>query len=123
MSLASRLRDVVKDDQPSAVDFPCSVGEVFHILGEQRRRWTIEYLYQMDCEKTDVADLADTLVVREVDGVIGAKDRKAVYVSLYQSHLPRMHQAGLIEFGPNSLSVEVTCDLEPFVRLMELAEP
>jgi hypothetical protein len=78
-----------------------SLDLVFEILKNCRRRMVLEELDAADGE-VPIGELSEVIAARENDkGVdeISSEERKRVYVGLYQCHLPKMNEAGVIEFN------------------------
>ncbi|WP_154658626.1 DUF7344 domain-containing protein [Halopiger djelfimassiliensis] len=75
-------------------------GEVFEVLRNQRRRYVLHFLKQ-DGQPVELGDLAQQVAAWEyqttLDGVTPAQ-RKRVYTTLQQTHLPKMDEAGILEF-------------------------
>ena len=82
---------------------------IFDILSNHRRRYVLIYLNQNRGHGT-LSEAAEWIAGRENDvdaGVPSSKQRKRVYVSLYQSHLPRMDDVGIIEFESDRGEIEL----------------
>lgn len=74
-------------------------GAVFTLLKNPRRRAVLRHLE--DTPETTLADLADRVAAEENDTtpeLLSSSDRKRVYISLYQSHLPKLAEFGVIEY-------------------------
>ncbi|MFB6156324.1 MAG: hypothetical protein ABEJ34_00585 [Haloferacaceae archaeon] len=74
--------------------------ELFKLLGNERRRHAVEFL-QSRAEPVSLDTLATHVAARETDQpaeAVTASERKRVYTSLQQTHLPRMDEAGAVEF-------------------------
>ncbi|MGB9986737.1 DUF7344 domain-containing protein [Salarchaeum japonicum] len=80
--------------------------DVFDLLSNERRCRSIEYI--VTAEDTTLRALAD-LVAADEAGTDTPSDavRTAVYVSLRQVHLPRLAEAGLVEFDADENTVRV----------------
>lgn len=68
-------------------------------LRNERRQLVIRKL--ATSEDTTVADLADHVaaVENDVESIpIGSQERKAVYVGLYQCHIPNLAEAGIVDY-------------------------
>lgn len=99
---------------------------VFDILRNERRREVLEFL--RDARTTTLSELAEHVAARENDKPVReltSSERKRVYVSLYQSHLGKMAEAGVIDYDRSRGSVElreeasqcfVYLDIEPGER-------
>ena len=83
-----------RDEQPATVD------EAFRLLANHRRRLFIQVMCEFREELT-LPDAAEEVASREtrrpiVD--ISAERIADVYISLYHDHLPRLVDAGLLEY-------------------------
>lgn len=91
-----------------------SKDEVFTILKNPRRRHVIRYLQDNDKTSTvreltaEVAAIENDVPVEELTYA----QRKAVYTSLYQTHLPRLDDAGVIEYDSRSGDVRLADRVE-----------
>lgn len=77
---------------------------VFDILSSPRRRYVLYYLRTKE-GPVQLTDLAEEVAAWENDTEppdITEQERKRVYVSLYQTHIPRLAQAGLINYDKDS---------------------
>ena len=88
----------VATPEPKGEDL--EIDLVFDLLGTSRRRAVVRYL---EAEPLPVAigDLADYIAAHEYGKSveeITPDERKRVYVSLYQCHLPKMAAADVIEY-------------------------
>jgi hypothetical protein len=86
----------VDADNPSTP----SLDVVFDVLRNSRRRLVITRLAEIDGPTTR-GDLAEHIGGIENDkepSLLSSKERKRVYVGLYQSHLPKMADAGAIQY-------------------------
>ncbi|WP_170218359.1 DUF7344 domain-containing protein [Palaeococcus ferrophilus] len=65
------------------------------ILGNERRMLLIEYLQS----KEGKAELRDAVeFIAEKEGNTDRKHRKSIYVSLIQTHIPKMEREGIISY-------------------------
>ena len=75
-------------------------GEVFDILSNHRRRYTIHFCKQEE-GPVSLSDLAEQVAAWENDKEVEEIDwseRKTVYTSLQQTHLPTLADAEMIEY-------------------------
>lgn len=96
--------------------------EIYHLLSNHRRRHTIHYLKRNENPAT-LSNLAEQIAAWEQDKPINELDsdeRKRVYTSLQQTHLPRLAQAGMIDYDDRTVSLtdeatqlEVYLDIVP----------
>jgi hypothetical protein len=86
-----------------------SLDYVFEILKNERRRRVLSYLRTHD-ERVTLSDLAEHIAALENDtdvASITSSQRKRVYVGLYQCHLPKMDDMGVVDFNQNRGIVEL----------------
>lgn len=91
-------REEVDARSSAESEFPLDV--IFDILSNKRRRLVIEYLRKRD-GSVDLTELAEHIAAVENDkpvAELSSSERKRVYVGLYQTHLPKMSDAGIVEF-------------------------
>lgn len=99
-------------------DLPLDV--VFELLKNQRRRRVLRYLEE-ESGTVALGTLAESIAAAENDKeprMLTSAERKRVYISLYQCHLPKLDDAGAIEFESNRGTVDRTdrtTDLLTFV--------
>ncbi|MDQ2051486.1 hypothetical protein RBH26_13460 [Natronolimnohabitans sp. A-GB9] len=85
-----------------------SKDEIFHLLQNERRRLVLRYLRGTD-EPVRMRDVAEQVAAWEHDTTVEeltSKQRQRVYIPLYQSHLSKLDEAGLIEYQKNRGIVE-----------------
>lgn len=83
---------------------------VFEILSNTRRRMVLYYLRQ-DGGPATVKELAEEIAAleNEVDADdLQRQQRKRVYVSLYQTHIPKLEETGIIEYDDEQGMVRLT---------------
>lgn len=98
---------------------PLAHDEVFALLSSPRRRRVVRYLLLNDGEVSS-GTLVDAIAALEAAPGSDSPetgDRKSVYVSLRQTHLPRLAEAGVVEYDPEEDTVR------PTARLSLLAPP
>lgn len=91
-------------------DETLSLDEIFHVLSNMRRRQTLIYLKQKGGEAT-LSEIAEHIAAMENDvsiRAINSQQRKRVYVSLYQCHLPKMDDMHIIAYNKNRGTVKLT---------------
>lgn len=87
-----------------------SVGAVYEILANRRRRYVISYLQRRD-ETVTLGTLTEEVAAWDPEtapNLVGAKDRKLRYTALQQRHLPRMDDAGLVTVDARAGTVTPT---------------
>lgn len=83
--------------------------EVIHdVLRNDRRRRTLQYLKQR-LEPTSLRKLSEKLAEWEADERPAPRDlRQSVYNSLYQTHLPKLKDVGIVEYDKDRKMVSLT---------------
>lgn len=112
---------VIDDEQPTLL----SLDKQFELLKNQRRRWVLSYLMEND-EASTTGELAEHVAVlengKESVEEINSKERKAAYVGLYQCHLPKMDDYGVIKFNQARGTIELkepAYELEQYLGSVE----
>lgn len=84
--------------------------ELFHILSSQRRRHVLRYLAEHG-DRVDMRDLAEQVAAWEHDTTVEnlhSDQRQRVYIGLYQVHLPKLDDYGIINYNKPRGIVERT---------------
>jgi hypothetical protein len=87
-----------------------SKDDTFHILQNERRRRVLQYLAGAD-GAVDMRDIAEQVAAWEHDTTVQqltSDQRQRVYIALYQSHLPKLADFGLITYNRSRGVVERT---------------
>ena len=82
---------------------------MFDLLSSSRRRFVLQYLSQHE-GPVPFSELANELAAWENDTdveEITERQRKRVYVSLYQTHIPKLEEAGVVDYDPDSGEVRL----------------
>ena len=101
-------RDQDDESERSTEDASLSKDEIFHLLQNERRRLVLRYLRGTD-GPVRMRDVAEQVAAWEHDTTVEeltSKQRQRVYIPLYQSHLSKLDEAGLIEYQKNRGIVE-----------------
>lgn len=96
--------------QPRADGGEFTVEAVHGILGNQRRRYVLEFLREHG-DTVGMRELCVAVAARENDcepDDVRPKQRKRVYTALRQTHLPRLATAGLVEYDRDRSTVTPT---------------
>ena len=83
---------------------------IFDVLKNRRRRYTLHYL-KRQARPVELSELAEQVAAWENDKTVAelsANERKSVYTSLYQTHLPKLADAGIVEYNRNRGVVELS---------------
>jgi len=94
----------------SIEDEPLTQDVVFDILSSARRRYV---LYQLRTEDgpVELTELAEDVAAWENDTTVDEltkQQRKRVYVSLYQTHVPKLEDANLVDYDQDTGEVRLT---------------
>ncbi|GAB3035904.1 hypothetical protein GCM10025298_26480 [Natronobiforma cellulositropha] len=81
-------------------------SEIFHILGNDRRRAIVQLL-AADRGRIDVSDVASQIAADESDTTpVPNNLYKSVYVSLQQTHLPQLEEDAVITYDTEGKTIE-----------------
>lgn len=100
------MSETTGDETPSNDD-------LYELLSDRRRRYALHYLLQRD-EPVAVGELAEQVAAWENDKPVAqldSQERKRVYIALYQSHLSRLDDEGLVDYDEAAGTVTVTDSL------------
>ena len=101
-----------------------SRDDAFEMLSNRRRRYTLQFLSDTT-GPTSLSDLAEQVAAWENETSvedISASERKTVYTSLQQFHLPKMADMGVVEFDRRAGEVRLTesaTDLDIYLELVD----
>jgi hypothetical protein len=118
-SAAETETDTAESTEPS----PERLDRIFAILQNHRRRLVLEYLREHD--STTQGDLARHVAAVENDiaeSAVTSTQRKRVYVSLYQAHLPKLDDFGAISFDQDRGTVERTPQTDDLLKYLDRFE-
>lgn len=96
------------------------IGDVFELLKNERRRRVIRFLNEQEDGVTTLNVMAEHIAALENDidvSQLSSSQRKRVYIGLYQCHLPKMDEYGVIDFQKNRgiITLKNTTQLEPYL--------
>lgn len=100
--------------------------EAFEVLSNRRRRYTLHYLKQNGDDAT-LGDVAEQVAAWEngTTADVSASERKSVYTSLQQFHLPKLDEKGVIEFDQRTGDISLTDaaqDLDIYLEVVDRYE-
>ena len=104
-----------------------ATDDIFHILQTERRRHVLRYLRERE-GPIEMRDLAEHVAAHEYDTTVDdltSSERQRVYISLYQSHLPKLDTQGIITYDKNRGLVEPTARtalFDPYLDLVDAEE-
>ena len=94
---------------------------IFDVLSSSRRRYVLYYLSQYD-DPVELPTLAEEVAAWETESTVeelSSQERKRVYVSLYQTHVPKLEEVGLVEYDQDTGEVSLTdqsSQIQDFLR-------
>jgi len=89
---------------------PLSQDQVFDLLSNSRRRFVLHYLKQAD-GPVRLSELAAEIAAIENEVSVDeltSQQRKRTYVSLYQTHIPKLQDAGAVSYDAETGMVELS---------------
>ncbi|PSP34091.1 hypothetical protein BRC64_01725 [Halobacteriales archaeon QH_10_67_22] len=92
---------------------------VFDILSSKRRRQVLSLLKNEG--PMELTDLAEKVAAQENDTTVedlNKQQRKRVYVSLYQTHVPKLEDADLVTYDQDSGVVELQAQADSIDRYL-----
>ena len=99
--------------------------ELFDVLSNQRRRFAVHLLKREADDSIAIGEMAEQIAAWE-NGIetteITGNERKRVYTALQQSHLPKMDDAGVVDFNKDRGIVEPTpamTDVDVYMDVVE----
>lgn len=107
-------------DQNSDGGTELDPGEIHNVLRNDRRRHAIEYLRDAD-EPLAVDALAEHIASVETGESPPPRDvRKSVYVSLHQTHLPKLDELDIVDYDQREQQIELRERAEEIEVYMEV---
>jgi len=97
-----------------------SASEIHDVLRNDRRRLVLERLRATGNAET-VSDLAE-----HIGGVEAGESppprnvRQSVYVSLHQTHLPKLDELGIVDYDPDGKTVELAANAEDLETYLDV---
>lgn len=112
---------------PTETVTPLSKDDTFHLLQNERRRMALAYLNQQT-GTVEMRDVAEQVAAWENDTTVQqlhSDERQRVYIALYQTHLPKLDDEGVIEYNQSRGLIETTphvADLCEYIDIPQLAD-
>lgn len=113
-----QLDELIDSRRHDGSDLP--LDDVFDLLRNQRRRGVLRYLREKADETATLDELAEHIAAKENDIEIEqltSSQRKRVYIGLYQCHLPKMDELGVVEYDQSRGTIDLRdiSQIEPFL--------
>jgi len=104
---------------PAALDEHIDEVDIHGVLSNERRRMTIEILGDED-GSLSARELSERIAERETGQQPPPRNiRQSAYVSLIQTHLPRLDELDIVEYDNGSKSVSLSSSAEQVSTFME----
>jgi hypothetical protein len=110
-------------------DRELSQAELFDVFSNARRRQAVRYLKRQG-GRCDLAPLVEQVAAWENDirnDEVSRTQRRRVYISLYQTHLPMLEEHGIVDWNADAHTIELlpsTDVFEPYLdRRLEQERP
>ncbi|MDQ2052126.1 hypothetical protein RBH26_16735 [Natronolimnohabitans sp. A-GB9] len=90
-------------------DHELTQAELFDVFSNARRRRAVQYLKQQG-GSCDLAPLVEQVAAWENDtdtDDVTRTQRRRVYISLYQTHLPMLEDHGIVDWDPDDHAIEL----------------
>src|SRR6056297_1412574 len=87
-----------------------SLDTIFDLLSNPRRRFVLHYLKRVE-EPVQLTELAAQIAAKENDVPVDeltSQQRKRAYVSLYQTHVPKLEEVGVVTYDADTGNVALT---------------
>ncbi|WP_418286650.1 DUF7344 domain-containing protein [Halorubrum sp. DTA46] len=92
--------------------------EVFEVLSSSRRRLILYHLHRRGGQ-AELRDLARDTAEAESDGDVDDGVVKRFYISLYQTHIPKLEEVGLVRYDSDSKTVSLTEKVGDVERVLD----
>lgn len=94
-----------------------SKGEIFYLLQNSRRRQALQILLKTN-RTVQMSEMAEQIAAWE-QGIsvedLQPEQRQRVYIALYQSHLPKLGEYGLVSYDRSHGNVEQTPEIDQVI--------
>ncbi len=100
MSVIDRLGSLVPSPTATEPDHPgleIETDNALSLLANERRRLTIRYAIEEAEDVFDLNDVVEYIATHENGAEYTPSERKCVYIALYQTHLDKLVDAGVLE--------------------------
>jgi hypothetical protein len=127
MSVPDRETDATTEWRPSDEGYASdcvSPDDAFHVLRNPRRRLLVRLLADA-AAPVEMRELAERVAARENETTVEAIDsdqRQRAYVSLYQTHLPKMDELDVVDYDQDRGTVERRPAVDQLVEHIRVAD-
>jgi len=99
-----------------------TIDEAGVLIKNERRRMVVYALAETDQEKLTIGGVSETVAASECEkrpAQLQSKERKQVYVGLYQGHLPKMDKMGIIDYDQDRGTLECGPKFDSALHILE----
>ncbi|WP_336343267.1 DUF7344 domain-containing protein [Halalkalicoccus ordinarius] len=111
-------RDIGRDESNNG---SLSKDEIFYLLQNSRRRQALQMLLETN-GTVEMGEMAEQIAAWEqgiaVDD-IQSEQRQRVYIALYQSHLPKLVEYGLVSYDRSHGTVKQTPEIDQVISYLQ----
>lgn len=117
--------EIPTNEQNTATAVSLPADEVFHLLQNARRRRVLHYVFAHEGEEPfEMRTIAEYVAAWENDTTLQqltSNERQRAYISLYQCHLPKLDDKGIIDYNQSRGIVEPTAAIDQFRPYIDVA--
>ena len=106
------------------MDESLNKDDLFHLLQNERRRRVLEYLSEID-GAVEMRDIAEQIAAWEHETTVqqlSSQERQRVYIALYQTHLPKLAESGVITYNQSRGIIERTPLTDQVIQYLDRDE-
>mgnify|MGYP006299891791 CR=1 FL=1 len=95
--------------EPDRPEAPLAETDIHHVLSNQRRRLVLDLLAETDDGELTARELSELIAEKETGESPPPRNiRQSAYVSLHQTHLPKMEEFGIVAYDDAAKTVSLT---------------
>ena len=110
-------------DGPARKEIPRAVLEQDHVyaaVGHSRRRYLCCALFEKaEWSLTELATKTAALEQEVPEREIQQTQREQMYISLYHTHVPKLAEAGVLEFDENSETIRADRNIDHVLMILD----
>lgn len=103
------------------MDESLNKNDLFHLLQNERRRRVLRYLSDTD-GAVEMRDIAEQIAAWEHETTVqqlSSQERQRVYIALYQTHLPKLADAGMVTYNQSRGIIERTPLTDQIIQYLD----
>ncbi len=99
------MRETERETAPIAEAYTPSLDVVFDVLADKRRRFALYYLHESADETATIEEVAEYVASLEEPSCEPDVHRTRIVTSLQHAHLPKLEEAGVVEYDQRSETI------------------